>query len=96
LGAKIIRSFALGMPVLAAQMLLMSMFQALGKGVQSLVISLGRQGFFYVPFLAIFSTQWGFNGFIRALPAADVATTLLSLTLFYFLRQELQGLPRIG
>lgn len=91
LGAAIIRSFALGMPVLAGQMLLMSMFQALGKGVQSLVISLGRQGFFYIPFLSIFSMQWGFNGFIRALPAADVATTLLSLVLFLFLRQELQG-----
>ncbi len=89
LGAKIIRSFALGMPVLAIQMLLMSMFQALGKGVQSLVISLGRQGFFYVPFLAIFSFQWGFNGFIRALPMADIATTLLSLALFLLLRQEL-------
>ena len=94
LGARIIRSFALGMPVLAAQMLLMSMFQALGKGVQSLVISLGRQGFFYIPFLSIFSAQWGFNGFIRALPAADLATTVLSLALFYFLRQELQGSPR--
>ncbi len=94
LGAKIIRSFSLGMPVLAAQMLLMSMFQALGKGVQSLVISLGRQGFFYIPFLSIFSAQWGFNGFIRALPAADLATTLLSLALFYFLRRELQSSPR--
>lgn len=94
LGAKIIRSFALGMPVLALQMLIMSMFQALGKGVQSLVISLGRQGFFYVPFLVLFSSQWGFNGFIRALPAADVATTLLSVVLFLFLRQELQFSPR--
>ena len=94
LGAQIIRSFSLAMPVLAMQMLFMSMFQALGKGVQSLVISLGRQGFFYVPFLAIFSAQWGFNGFIRALPAADVATTLLSLVLFLFLRQELEGAPR--
>lgn len=89
LGAQIIRSFSLGMPFLAIQMLLMSMFQALGKGVQSLIISLGRQGFFYIPFLVFFSSQWGFGGFIRALPAADVATTLLSLALFLLLRQEL-------
>ena len=89
LGAQIIRSFSLAMPILALQMLLMSMFQALGKGVQSLVISLGRQGLFYIPFLIFFSKQWGFNGFIRALPAADVATTLLSLALFLLLRQEL-------
>lgn len=91
LGAKIIRSFALAMPVLGIQMLLMSMFQSLGKSVQSLVIALGRQGLFYIPFLAIFSSTWGFNGFIRALPAADVATTLLSATLFLFLRKEFQS-----
>jgi len=90
LGAKIIRSFALGMPVLGIQMLLMSMFQSLGKPVQSLAISLGRQGLFYIPFLSIFSSVWGFNGFIRALPAADVATTLLSAVLFLFLRKEFQ------
>jgi multidrug efflux pump len=91
LGAKIIRSFALGMPVLGVQMLLMSMFQSLGKSIQSLVVSLGRQGLFYIPFLSIFSSTWGFNGFIRALPAADVATTLLSTTLFLFLRKEFQS-----
>ncbi|HOL17505.1 MAG TPA: MATE family efflux transporter [Bacillota bacterium] len=91
LGAKIIRSFALSMPVLGIQMLLMSMFQALGKSMQSLVITLGRQGLFYIPFLSIFSSLWGFNGFIRALPAADAATTLLSTILFLFLRKELQA-----
>lgn len=91
LGAKIIGSFALGMPVLGIQMLLMSMFQSLGKSVQSLVISLGRQGLFYIPFLSIFSSVWGFNGFIRALPAADAATTLLSVILFLFLRKEFQS-----
>lgn len=91
LGAKIIRSFALGMPVLAAQFLLMSMFQALGKGAQSLVIAVSRQGLFYVPFLAIFSSTWGFNGFIRALPASDAATTLLSVILFLFLIKEFQS-----
>ena len=93
LGAIIMKRFAFGMPVLAVQMLLMSMFQALGKGVQSLVISLGRQGFFYIPFLSIFSSLWGFDGFVWTLPAADISTTLLSLFLFLFLRQQLHGAP---
>lgn len=94
LGAIIMRCFSLGMPVLAIQMLLMSMFQSLGKGVQSLVISLGRQGFFYIPFLSIFSSLWGFEGFVWTLPAADVATTILSLALFILLRQEFRLLSR--
>jgi len=77
------------MPVLGIQMLLMSMFQSLGKPVQSLAISLGRQGLFYIPALSIFSSLWGFDGFIRALPAADLATVILSLVLYQFLKQEL-------
>ncbi len=90
LGAKIIKSLALSMPVLGAQMILMSMFQSLGKSVQSLAISLGRQGLFYIPALSIFSSLWGFDGFIRTLPASDVATMLLSLILYLFLQREVQ------
>ena len=91
---QIIRSFALGMPILGLQMLLMSLFQSLGKSVQSLVISIGRQGLFYIPFLSIFSSVWGFNGYIRALPASDLATTTLSIILFLFLQRELKVSPR--
>jgi putative MATE family efflux protein len=94
LGVQIIRSFALGMPILGLQMLLMSLFQSLGKSVQSLVISIGRQGLFYIPFLSIFSSVWGFNGYIRALPASDLATTTLSIILFLFLQRELKVSPR--
>ena len=90
LGVKIIRSFSMAMPVLGIQMVLISMFQALGKPVQSLVVALGRQGLFYIPALVLFSSLWGFNGFIRALPTADLATALLSLTLFHFMKKEFQ------
>ncbi|NMA92001.1 MAG: MATE family efflux transporter [Firmicutes bacterium] len=94
LGAKIIRSFSLGMPVLGMQMLLMSTFQSLGKMYQSLAISLGRQGLFFIPALSIFSSLWGFNGFIRAMPVADVATALLSLILYLAFKQRFQLIPK--
>ena len=35
------------MPFLGMQMVLMNMFQALGKSIESLTVSLGRQGLFY-------------------------------------------------
>ncbi|MGB4125025.1 MAG: hypothetical protein WBK58_01790, partial [Dethiobacteria bacterium] len=47
-------------------------------------------GLFYIPALVLFSSLWGFNGFIRALPTADLATALLSLTLFHFMKKEFQ------
>lgn len=89
LGVKIIRLLALAMPVLGVQVILMTMFQSLGKTVESLIISLGRQGLFYIPALVIFSTTWGFNGFIFALPFADVVTTMLSSTLFLLMKKKL-------
>ncbi|MPW25866.1 MATE family efflux transporter [Alkalibaculum sp. M08DMB] len=89
LGVKIIRVFVLSMPFLGLQMVLMTMFQSLGKTVESLVVSLGRQGLFFIPALIIFSSLWGFEGFIFAQPIADIATTILSLSLFFFMRKKL-------
>ncbi|WP_152640001.1 MATE family efflux transporter [Clostridium aceticum] len=90
LGVKILRVLVVSMPLLGVQMVLMIMFQSLGRTVESLIISLGRQGLFYIPALVIFSSLWGFNGFIFALPAADFATTFLSLTLFFMMRKKMQ------
>lgn len=89
LGERIIRVYSLSMPFLGAQMVLMTMFQALGKTVESLIISLGRQGLFFIPALVIFSSLWGFNGFIFALPVADITTVCLSVTLFLFMKKKI-------
>ncbi len=87
-GIKILRPLALVMPSLGVEMVLMTMFQSLGKSVESLVISLGRQGLFFIPALYFFSLLWGFDGFIYALPFADIATILLSLILFLNLKKN--------
>ena len=89
LGVKTIRAFVFGMPFLGPQMVLMTMFQSLGKTTQSLVIALGRQGLFFIPALFVFSSLWGFNGFIFALPFSDIATVSLSFTLFLIMRKKL-------
>lgn len=88
-GVLIMRILVFGMPFVGVQMILMTMFQSLGKTMESLVISLGRQGLFYIPALILFSNLWGLNGFVSALPSADVATTILSIVLFLLLRKKL-------
>lgn len=99
LGAVILRAHALAIPFLGVEMVLMVMFQALGKGVPSLVISVGRQGLFFIPALYLLSGTWGFHGFIFALPIADVASTALSVILFLMMRSKLQTtrtVPMVG
>lgn len=98
-GAVILRAYALSMPILGVQMILMVMFQSLGKALESLIISVGRQGLFFIPALYIFSATWGFHGFVFALPAADIATTILSVVLFIMMRRKLpttRTVPPVG
>lgn len=96
LGKDIMRIQVFGMPFMGMQMILMIMFQSLGKSVQSLIISLGRQGLFFIPAIIIFSAVWGLTGFIWALPFADMFTTALSFTLFLFMRKDLNRQMETG
>ena len=89
LGARIMRMVTYSMPVLAVQMTLMTVFQALGKTLQSLIISLGRQGLFFIPSIILFSKFWGLDGYIIAPFISDIFTTSLSVTLFLIMRKSM-------
>ena len=89
LGVTIMRAMVISMPFMGVQMILMTMFQSLGKSVQSMIVSLGRQGLFFIPAIIIFSTVWGFGGFIYAQPFADIFTTVLAITLFLAMRKKI-------
>lgn len=60
-------------------MTIMCTFQAVGDGLRSMLINLGRQLLFYIPFLYIFNRIWGLSGLMYAQTAADVCTTLLAI-----------------
>ena len=52
-------------------------FMGLGKAVEGGLISLGRQGIFFIPVICLFSALWGLEGVILAQPAADVLSLAL-------------------
>jgi multidrug efflux pump len=90
LGTRIMRAHALPMPFMSLQMTIMSSFQAMGKAMQSMIISLGRQGLFFLPLLIILNKLYQLDGFIYAQPAADFFTTFLSLTLFLLVWKDMK------
>jgi putative MATE family efflux protein len=96
-GASMLRVFIFGLLVLGIQATLMTTFQALGKSTAAMLVSLGRQLLFYVPFLYLLNGLFGFNGFIFAQPAADIFTSVLALVLsrpiFRIMRGSLNKLP---
>jgi Na+-driven multidrug efflux pump len=60
---------------------MMTMFQALGKPAQGIFLMMGKQLLFSVPLWYILKGLYGFNGFIFALPAADILTAILAFVL---------------
>ena len=90
IGSKFMKANAIPMPFMGIHMTIMVTFQAMGKGLQSLIITLGRQGLFFLPALLILNSQFGLNGLIFAQPTADFFTTFLSLGLFIYVWKRLR------
>ena len=82
--AMFLRVFALALPLVGLQFTLMTTFQAAGKAVQAMLISLGRQAIVFIPLLFIFNNAFGLEGLRYAQPAADVisavAAALMSIS----------------
>ena len=69
-------------PFLGVQFVLNNAFQAMGKAVPSLILSISRQGLIFVPVLFIANSVLGLNGIVLAQPVADIITVLMSIILF--------------
>lgn len=78
-GTIILRALMWSLPLVGAQMLATTTVQAMGKGVASLILSVARQGLFYIPILLTLNKVFAFHGLIYAQPIADVFTLTLSL-----------------
>lgn len=68
---------------LGFQMVYSSKFMGLGKGIQSGLICIGRQGFFFIPVIFICSSLWGLDGVIYSQPIADILSFILVVILAY-------------
>lgn len=80
-GAIILRALMWSLIVLGPQMLSATTIQAFGKAKASLLLSVARQGVFFIPLLFLLNTSFGFGGFIYAQPLSDTATLILGFLL---------------
>lgn len=92
IGANFLRAQAWAVPFMAVQTSMISTFQATGQGLRALIVNLGRQMLFYVPFLFLFNHLWGLTGLLHVQMASDLATTLagvlIGAPMLYKLYQE--------
>lgn len=88
-GVYFLRATAFAMPLFGLEFTLMSTFQAMGKAVQAMIVNLGRQCLFYIPFLYLFNHLWQLDGLLFAQTGADYLTTFTALLLGIPLLREL-------
>jgi multidrug efflux pump len=87
-GSFILRGLMWSLPVFGAQMVGVITVQAMGKGSVSLLLSVARQGVFYIPILFSFNRFFGLNGLIFAQPLADLLAFILSIAVLSFILKK--------
>ena len=72
----------------------MSTFQALGKAIPSLFLSLSRQGIAFIPVIILGTKLFGINGIVWAQPIADLVSVILASSMYIYIYRKMkkQGL----
>ena len=76
------------LPIIGLQTIGSAYFQAIGKAVPALLLTLSRQGFFFIPLVLILPQYFGIIGVWVAFPLADVLSTIVT---GYFLNREIKA-----
>ncbi len=73
-------------PIIAIQLIGAAYFQAVGKAIPALLLTLTRQGFFFIPLILILPKFYGELGVWISFPISDVVSTLVTA---YFLNRDI-------
>ncbi len=74
-------------PIIALQLIGAAYFQAIGKAIPALLLTLSRQGFFFIPLILILPNFLGELGVWISFPIADVLSTIVT---GLYLRKEIR------
>lgn len=77
----------LAVPVVSVQLIGSAYFQAIGKAIPALLLTLSRQGFFFLPLVLILPSFYGEFGVWISFALADFLSTILTA---YFINREVR------
>lgn len=75
-------------PIIGIQLIGSAYFQAIGKAVPALLLTLTRQGFFFIPLLLILPKYYGELGVWLSFPLSDLISTVVT---GWYLRKEVRN-----
>ncbi len=79
-GSRALLVYLVVLPIVGLQMVGSGYFQAVGKPIHAMLLSLSRQVLVFIPALIILPRFYGLDGVLFAGPAADVISTLITGT----------------
>ena len=82
-----LRYVFMALPIIGIQLIGAAYFQAIGKAKPALLLTLSRQGFFFIPLLFLLPPYIGVNGVWLSFPIADLLSTLVTI---YFLNRSIR------
>ena len=79
-GTSMLRALMISSPVVGIIFVLSNLFQAMGKGTQSMVLAVGRQGIIFIPVIYIMSHLLNLNlkGIIISQALTDILTAIFA------------------
>lgn len=89
LAAKTLKVNALLFVTFGFQMVYASLYLAVGKSLAGSILSLGRQGIFFIPLIFVLPHFLGLNGLIIVQPVADIMATIITIIFAVKIKSEL-------
>lgn len=90
-GVSFVRALLLSGPFIGVLFVYINALQAVGAARYSLILSVSRQGFVFLPCLVLFDRLFGLNGIVAAQPVADVLSCLLAGYLFVRMKKKIEN-----
>ncbi len=81
-GSRLLRICCVGIPMMLVTFNVNYCFQAMGKGRQTLLLSISRQGLICIPLMFLLRAVFGMYGIVAAQPTADFLSMCIALLLF--------------
>ena len=66
-----------------------TLYMAIGRARQSLLLNIGRQGLFFIPTILLLPSYWGLKGVLYVQPIADIFATLMTLLFAVRIHREI-------
>ena len=91
IGVRALGANGIIFPLYGFQMVYMALFLAMGRGKEGGLLSISRQGLFFIPAILIMPHLFGLEGVIWAQPSADLLSVVLTAVLALGLNKKIKA-----